>query len=187
MCQYRHKERHNPKALEGPTQTTPLRFGGVQRTTNKRPARQVTFGTMFGRENPGPGPPRKNWAQWCSGRGRLRRAGSGTGGSWKRRNVSRRGDTRSKRREAGFATQLKTPRAATRKTGGREGGNRIETAVDECRKQMVTWCLGTGFTTYPSNCSRLSVSCSVIQLGAVIGGGARQKKQYGHVTPQLTK
>ena len=40
-----------------------LLFAGVvQRTHNERLTRQVMFGTMAGRENPGPGRPEKDWA-----------------------------------------------------------------------------------------------------------------------------
>ena len=40
-----------------------LRFAeAVQRTSNARQSRRVMFGTMAGRENPGPGPPENNWA-----------------------------------------------------------------------------------------------------------------------------
>ena len=91
--------------------------GGVQRRHNERLIRRMTFGTMAGGENPGPGRPEKNWAQclvddlrvfrategstesfqasrWCLeskrcyGPRRLRRVGSGIGESSKRRNVS---------------------------------------------------------------------------------------------------
>ena len=44
--------------------TTYILFaGGAQRTHNERLTRRVMFGTMAGRENPGPGRPEKNWAQ----------------------------------------------------------------------------------------------------------------------------
>ena len=37
--------------------------GAVQRTNNERRTRRVMFGTMAGGENPGPGRPKKKWAQ----------------------------------------------------------------------------------------------------------------------------
>ena len=52
--------------------------GAVQRTHNERLTRRVMFGTMAGRENPGPGRPEKNWAQCLADNLRVFRATEGS-------------------------------------------------------------------------------------------------------------
>ena len=44
-------------------QTASLLRGVRTADNNERITRRVMFGTMTGRENPGPGRPEKNWAQ----------------------------------------------------------------------------------------------------------------------------
>ena len=52
------------ESVETTIRTRRLLFAGaVQRAHNERLTRRVTFGTMAGGENPGPGRPEKNWAQ----------------------------------------------------------------------------------------------------------------------------
>ena len=57
--------RHNAReSVETTIRKRRLLFAGaVQRKHNERLTRRVTFGTMAGGENPGPGRPEKNWAQ----------------------------------------------------------------------------------------------------------------------------
>ena len=60
-----------------PQAASPL-CGAVQRTHNERLTRRVMFGTMAGGENPGPGRPEKNWAQYLVDDLRVFRATEGS-------------------------------------------------------------------------------------------------------------
>ena len=137
--------------------------GAVQRTHNDGLIRRVMFGTIAGGENPGPGRPEQNWApclvddlgvfraiegsteraRWylvqkrCYGPRRQRRGGSGIREWSKRRDVSRRGGTGTRRRAAGYATQHRTPRVITREWGERKGESRTDTDVDEFRNEII--------------------------------------------------
>ena len=115
------------------------------------------FGTMAGRENPGPGQQENNWAQCLvddlrvvqSPRGPRKVPRDGVmaeGGEEERDVVPRglrsdglfRGDTGTRHRGACYLTQLRTPKTATRGRGkGREAAVLIHTAVDGCRNEII--------------------------------------------------
>ena len=144
------KKTHCKKSVETTIRERRLLFaGGVQLTSNERLTRRVMLGAMADGENPGPDPPENNCAQCLADDLVVFQVTEGStesssllfgvervlwprpakkSGKWyrrssKRRTVSWRGGTWTRRREAGCATQPREPRAATRR-GGEGGGSR---------------------------------------------------------------
>ena len=80
--------------------------------------------------------------------GALRRVGSGIGESSKRRNVSRRGGTRTRRRAAGYATQAEDAKSDDKgKRGVGEGGAAVLILLSTSAemKWLIVW-QGAGST-----------------------------------------